>query len=231
VAGQVGRRRVYSDERANRPGVGAARGVSWPERVIWFDSSYDQVGRSLSVGTSTSEISLPASRPDIVPAVLQLLGWVGWLGIGYVAWGKLLLGVLMLIGWWAAFWVLSFFTLVTQTVPLPLAVLSWVLVPLITSVALWVEARREHSPEGPFEPLDSALRPATDGVILDARCRRLEIDVRTSISAAAEVTGVSHDARGFVADNLYLVLGDRDVHGVAFEDEAVQRKGGRHGQR
>jgi hypothetical protein len=163
--------------------------------------------------------------------MLQLLGWVGWLGIGYVAWGKLLLGVLMLIGWWAAFWVLLFFTLVTQTVTLSLAVLSWVLVPLITSVALWVEARREHSSEGPLELMDSALRPATEGVILDARCHRLEIDVQASISTAAKVTGVSRDARRFVADNLYLVLGRRSVHRVAFEDMAAQRKGDRHGER
>jgi hypothetical protein len=121
-------------------GVSAARAVSWSERVVWFDPAYDETGRFLSGGTSGPGIGLPARRPDIVPALLQLLGWVGWLGIGYVAWGRVLLGVLMLIGWWAVFWVLSFFTLVTQTVALPLAVLAWVLVPLITSVALWVEA-------------------------------------------------------------------------------------------
>lgn len=140
MAGRVGRRRGYPDERANRPDVRAARAASSPERVVRLDAAYHETGRSLSGGTSGPEIRLRASRPDIVPALLQLLGWVGWLGIGYVAWGRILLGVLMLIGWWAVFWALSFFTLVTQTVALPLAVSAWVLVPLITSVALWLEA-------------------------------------------------------------------------------------------
>jgi hypothetical protein len=156
-----------------------------------------------------------------------LLGWVGWLGIGYMAWGRVLLGVVMLIAWWTAFWVLSFFTLVTQTVALPLALLAWFLVPLITSVALWVEARREYSPVDPFEPMDAALRNATEGVVLDARGRRLGIDIPESRSNAAKVTGVSHGARRVVAADLYLDLRGRSVH----YDKSAQRKGGRHGKR
>lgn len=144
MAGRLGRRRVYPHEGANRPGVDAARAALRSERVVLFDPSYDDSGRALSGGTRGPEIAPPTSRPDIVPALLQLLGWVGWLGIGYVAWGRVLLGLLMLIGWWAVFWVLLFFTLVTQTVALPLAVVAWVLVPLITSVALWVEANAEN---------------------------------------------------------------------------------------
>lgn len=145
-----------------------------------------------------------------------------------MAWGKLLLGVVMLIGWWAAFWVLSFFTLVTQTLPLPLAVLGWVLVPLITSVALWLEVRREHSPEGPFE-LHSVLLPATEGVILGALCRPLEIDVQASISTAAKVTSVSHDARWVVAGNLYLDLGAEVSTASPSKTKRPSERGGRHG--
>jgi hypothetical protein len=76
-------------------------------------------------------------------ALLQLLGWVGWLGIGYAVWGRVIVGSLMVIGWWAAFWALLFFSEVTQAISLLLAVLIWVLVPPITAVALWIETRGE----------------------------------------------------------------------------------------
>lgn len=147
MAGKVGRSRADPDEGANRPAVGTGRPAPWSEPAVRSDPA-DQTGRSLSSGTSSPETRLPLRRPDVVPALLQLLGWVGWLGIGYMAWGRVLVGALMLIGWWTAFWVLLFFTLVTQTVALSLAVLAWVLVPLITSVALWVEASAaaRHTP-------------------------------------------------------------------------------------
>ncbi len=231
MARQVGRRRVYSDDRANRPSVSAAQAVSRPESVAWFDVAYDQAGRSRSGSASSAAIRPPASRPDIVPALLQLLGWVGWLGIGYVAWGRVLFGILMLIAWWAVFWVLSFFTLVTQTVALPLALLAWFLVPLITSVALWVEARREYSPVGPFEPMDAELHRAAYGVIVDALDRPFRIDVPESKSNAAKVPGVSPGARRVMPADLFRHLEGRSVHYAAFEDEAVQRKGGRHHER
>jgi hypothetical protein len=60
--------------------------------------------------------------------------------MGYVAWGRVLLGLVMLIAWWAVFWALMFFTFVTQAVNLPLAVVVWFLVPLLTSFPLWIEA-------------------------------------------------------------------------------------------
>jgi hypothetical protein len=49
-----------------------------------------------------------------------------------------LLGLAMLVGWWAVFWVLAFFTLVTQSVAAPLALLAWLLVPPLTSLPLWL---------------------------------------------------------------------------------------------
>ena len=72
-------------------------------------------------------------------ALLQLLGWIGFLGIGYMVRGRFLTGLGMLVGWWVAFWFLLFASLITFGLAHPLMVVAWVVVPPLTAFLLYSE--------------------------------------------------------------------------------------------
>ena len=67
-------------------------------------------------------------------ALLQLLGWVGFLGVGYMVRGRILTGLAMLVSWWAAFWFLLLASFVTLGFAHPLMVVAWVIVPPLTAL-------------------------------------------------------------------------------------------------
>lgn len=76
---------------------------------------------------------------NLGPAMLQLLGWVGFLGVGYFVRRKTSTGVWMLIGWWAVFWPLLVGSALTGILAfLMLAV--WIIVPPLTSLMIYFDS-------------------------------------------------------------------------------------------
>lgn len=67
-------------------------------------------------------------------ALLQLLGWIGFLGIGYMARGRIFTGLAMLVGWWLTFWFLLFASVITLGVAHVLMVAVWLVVPPLTAL-------------------------------------------------------------------------------------------------
>ncbi len=78
------------------------------------------------------------SRP-LIPALLQLLGWVGFLGIGYFVQGRAAIAIAMLIGWWIVFWILLGFGVVTLGLGHLLMICVWLAAPPITAAFLYFE--------------------------------------------------------------------------------------------
>lgn len=77
-------------------------------------------------------------RP-LVPALLQLLGWFGFLGIGYFVQQRNGIGVAMLLGWWILFWVMLGFGVVSLGLGHLLMICVWLVVPPITAAFLYFE--------------------------------------------------------------------------------------------
>lgn len=77
-------------------------------------------------------------RP-LAPALLQLLGWLGFLGIGYLVQGRIGLGIGMLIGWWIAFWLLLAASSLTFGLFTILMICVWLSVPPITAAFLYFQ--------------------------------------------------------------------------------------------
>lgn len=78
------------------------------------------------------------SRP-LIPSLLQLLGWVGFLGVGYLVQGRPAIGIAMLVAWWIAFWLLLFFGVFTLGLGHLLMMCVWLAVPPITAAFLYFE--------------------------------------------------------------------------------------------
>lgn len=88
---------------------------------------------------STARREKTKSRP-VIPALLQLLGWIGFLGIGYMVRGRILVGLAMLVGWWAAFWFLFIASIVTFGAFGVLMHVVWLVVPPLTACFLYADA-------------------------------------------------------------------------------------------
>jgi hypothetical protein len=82
----------------------------------------------------------PAPGRPLGPAALQLLGWIGFLGLGYVAVGRRKLGFSMLVGWWAVALVLFAFSAMTLFVGSALQLIVWVIVPPLSSLLLYFDS-------------------------------------------------------------------------------------------
>jgi hypothetical protein len=80
----------------------------------------------------------PQIRP-LVPALLQLVGWFGFLGIGYLVQRRYALGLAMLIGWWVLFWMLLGIGVVSFGLGHLLMLCVWLVVPPTTAAFLYFE--------------------------------------------------------------------------------------------
>jgi hypothetical protein len=81
----------------------------------------------------------PVDTGPLLPALLQLLGWVGFLGVGYFVRGRIAIAVIMLIGWWTLFWVLLGFGVLTAGLGHLLMICVWLAVPPMTAAFLYFE--------------------------------------------------------------------------------------------
>ncbi|MGH2448467.1 MAG: hypothetical protein ACRDFS_07690 [Chloroflexota bacterium] len=75
-------------------------------------------------------------------ALLQLLGWIGFLGIGYFARGRIGTGLAMLIGWWVVFWALLFLTVASFGLLWFVMHAVWLIVPPLSAFLLYVDPPR-----------------------------------------------------------------------------------------
>lgn len=78
------------------------------------------------------------SRP-VAAALLQLLGWVGFLGVGYLIQRRFGVGFAMMVGWWLTYWVLLAAGVVTFGLFHIVMICVWLAVPPITAVFLYFE--------------------------------------------------------------------------------------------
>lgn len=89
---------------------------------------------------SAAAVGPPGSRAHHTgAALLQLLGWVGFLGIGYLLRGRVGMGLVMLVGWWLAFWFLLFASVITFGLLHPLMLVAWIIVPPLTAYFAYSE--------------------------------------------------------------------------------------------
>jgi hypothetical protein len=78
------------------------------------------------------------NRP-LAPALLELFGWFGFLGIGYMMQRRYGVGVAMLIGWWAVFWMLLMIGFASFGLGHLLVLCVWFVVPPTTAAFLYFE--------------------------------------------------------------------------------------------
>ena len=77
-------------------------------------------------------------RP-LTAALLQLCGWFGFLGIGYMLQRRYGVGVTMLIGWWILFWMLLAIGFFSFGLGHLLMLCVWFVVPPATAAFIYFE--------------------------------------------------------------------------------------------